>query len=82
MRCSPPGTIGGPRLNAADFQIGTSTALLATFEDVQPLLAGRPAAMHARRVAPSFPGRMPTGLPVRLAERLIAFRQALPLRSD
>ena len=57
------GTIGGAELNAADFQIGTSTALLATFEDVRPLLDGRPAAGHARRVAPGFPGRMPRVFP-------------------
>jgi glutathione S-transferase len=52
------GTIGGVEPNVADFQIGTSTALLATLEDVQPLLAGRPAAEHARRIAPDYPGRM------------------------
>jgi glutathione S-transferase len=57
------GTIGGARPNAADFQIGTSTALLGTFEDVQPLLAGRPADRHARRIAPGFPGRMPRVFP-------------------
>lgn len=57
------GTIGGAELNAADFQIGTSTALLATLEDVRPLLAGRPAAGHARRIAPGYPGRMPKVFP-------------------
>jgi glutathione S-transferase len=57
------GVIGGAELNAADFQIGTSTALLATMEDMQPLLAGRPALEHARRVAPAYPGRLPQALP-------------------
>jgi len=57
------GTIGGAEPNVADFQIGTSTALLATLEDVQPLLAGRRAAEHARRIAPDYPGRMPRTFP-------------------
>jgi glutathione S-transferase len=52
------GTIGGDELNAADYQIGTSTALLATIEDTRPLLEGRPAAEHARRVAPGYPGHV------------------------
>jgi glutathione S-transferase len=57
------GTIGGAQPNAADFQIGTTTALLATLEDVHPLLSGRPAAGHARRIAPGYPGRMPRVFP-------------------
>lgn len=56
------GIIGGAELNVADFQIGTSTALLATLEDAAPLLAGRPALEHARRVAPRYPGHMPSVL--------------------
>jgi glutathione S-transferase len=52
------GTLGGDELNAADYQIGTSTALLSTVEDVRPVLDGRPAAEHARRVAPHFPGHV------------------------
>jgi glutathione S-transferase len=57
------GTIGGAQPNVADFQIGTSTALLATLEDAQPLLAGRPALEHARRIAPGYPGRTPRVFP-------------------
>lgn len=57
------GTIGGDQLNAADYQIGTSTALLATLADVSPLLAGRPALDHARRVAPGYPGQTPKVFP-------------------
>jgi glutathione S-transferase len=53
------GTIGAGQLGVADFQIGTTTALLATLEDAAPLLAGRPALRHARRVAPHYPGHMP-----------------------
>lgn len=52
------GVIGAPELNAADFQIGTTTALLATMADFEPLLAGRPALEHARRVAPGYAGRL------------------------
>jgi glutathione S-transferase len=57
------GTIGAAELNAADFQIGTSTALLATMDDLRPLLEGRPALEHARRVAPAYPGRLRPVLP-------------------
>jgi glutathione S-transferase len=57
------GTIGGGELNAADFQIATSTALLATMDDLRPLLEGRPALDHARRVAPGYPGRLPRVFP-------------------
>lgn len=52
------GTIGAAQLNAADFQIATSIALLATLDDVRPLMEGRPASEHARRVAPGYPGRL------------------------
>lgn len=57
------GTIGGAQPNVADFQIATSTALLATLEDAQPLLAGRPALEHARRIAPGYPGHTPRVFP-------------------
>jgi glutathione S-transferase len=46
------GTIGGQRLNVADFQIGTTVRMLLAMEDVAPLVAGRPAEAHARRVLP------------------------------
>ena len=49
------GTIGGERLNAADWQIGTSVRLLHAMQDVRPLVAGRPAEAHARRVVPDYP---------------------------
>ncbi|HYP47032.1 MAG TPA: glutathione S-transferase N-terminal domain-containing protein [Thermoleophilaceae bacterium] len=50
------GTIGRPERNVADFQIATSVALLLTMEDLRPKLEGRPAAAHARAVAPDYPG--------------------------
>ena len=56
-------TIGGPELNAADFQIATSTALLATMADIRPLIEGRPALEHALRVAPGYPGYLPRVFP-------------------
>ncbi|MEA2420540.1 MAG: hypothetical protein QOE60_2746, partial [Thermoleophilaceae bacterium] len=49
--------------NAADFQIGTSTALLATLDDARPLLEGHPALEHARWVAPNYPGQTPKVFP-------------------
>jgi glutathione S-transferase len=57
------GTIGGAQPNVADFQIATSTGLLATLDDALPLLEGRPALAHARRIAPSYPGRTPRVFP-------------------
>jgi len=57
------GTIGGVRPNVADFQIGTSTALLATLDDARPLLEGHPALEHARRIAPGYPGQTPKVFP-------------------
>lgn len=57
------GTIGGPERNIADFQIGTSVAMLLTFDDVRPLIEGRPAERHAREIAPHYPGRLPPVFP-------------------
>ncbi len=57
------GTIGGSELNAADFQIGTSTALLASMEDVRSLMEGRPVLEHAARAAPGYRGRLPRVFP-------------------
>jgi glutathione S-transferase len=57
------GTIGRTELNAADFQIATSTGLLSTMDDLKPLLDGRPALEHTRRVAPGYPGHLPRVFP-------------------
>jgi glutathione S-transferase len=57
------GTIGGAELNAADFQIGTSAALLASMDDVRPLMEGRPVLEHAALAAPRYPGRLPRVFP-------------------
>jgi glutathione S-transferase len=50
------GTIGQRERNVADFQIATSVALLLTMEDLRPKIEGRPAAAHARAIAPHYPG--------------------------
>ncbi|MBS1871277.1 MAG: glutathione S-transferase [Actinobacteria bacterium] len=55
------GVMGGAEPNAADLQIAPSVRLLATMEDVRPLLAGRPALALAVRLFPSYAGRMPQG---------------------
>jgi glutathione S-transferase len=57
------GTIGGEQLNAADFQIAASIGLALTLDDLKPAIEGRPAGKLARRVVPSYPGRMPPVLP-------------------
>jgi glutathione S-transferase len=57
------GTIGGEVPNAADFQIGASTRLLMNLDDVRPAIEGRPAADHATRRFPAYPGRIPPVFP-------------------
>jgi glutathione S-transferase len=57
------GTIGGRQPNVADYQIATSIGLLSTLEDLRPLLDGRPALAHSRRIAPDYPGWTPKAFP-------------------
>jgi len=57
------GTLNGEELNAADFQIGTTTRVLLNFKQLRPLLEGRPAADHAMRIAPDFGVDVPLRLP-------------------
>jgi glutathione S-transferase len=57
------GTIGGDQINAADFQIGTTTRVLLNFPQLRPLLEGRPAAEHATRIAPKFGDVLPAEVP-------------------
>jgi glutathione S-transferase len=57
------GTIGGPEPNAADFQIATTLAAMLAFEDLIPMIEGRPAADLANRLVPPYPGRMPAVVP-------------------
>ena len=57
------GTIGAQELNAADFQIATSTRVLLNFPQLRPLIAGRPAEAHAMRIVPDFGREMPVTIP-------------------
>ncbi|HEX2129828.1 MAG TPA: glutathione S-transferase family protein [Solirubrobacterales bacterium] len=57
------GVINGLELNAADFQIGTTTRVLMNFSQLRPLIEGRPAAEHALRVAPDFGRPLPLEIP-------------------
>ena len=57
------GTIGDEEPNAADLQIGTSVRVLLSFEDLHPMVEGRPAEQLAMRVLPEYPGRTPAVIP-------------------
>lgn len=57
------GTIGGTEPNAADFQIGTTARVFVSFEDLSPLIEGRPAMELALRILPDYVGRTPSVLP-------------------
>lgn len=55
------GVIGGEQPNAADLQIGASLRSLLVLEDLHPLLEADGVADLARRVFPTWPGRVPAG---------------------
>jgi glutathione S-transferase len=58
------GRLGAAELNAADFQIAVNVAALMCFEDLAPLIEGRPAAELSRRVVPGgYRGRIGRVLP-------------------
>lgn len=57
------GTLNGEELNAADFQIAPSIRLAMTFQDLCPLIEGRPAGQLAMRVQPEIAGDFPPVLP-------------------
>ena len=57
------GVIGGEVPNAADYQIAPSLRLLLAFDQLRPLIEGRPAGAFATRVAPALPGPIPSVLP-------------------
>jgi glutathione S-transferase len=46
------GVLGGPQLNAADFMVAPSLALILYRPDVMPLFAGRPALELVDRLLP------------------------------
>jgi glutathione S-transferase len=57
------GVLNGPVLNAADYQLAPTLRLLTAFDDLGPALEGRPAAALAKRVMPSYEGRVPPAFP-------------------
>ena len=57
------GIIGGPEVNAADFQIASSVRALGLFTDLAPLIADHPAVSYARELFPDFPAGPPPLLP-------------------
>jgi glutathione S-transferase len=57
------GVIGGEEPNAADYQIATSVRLLTVFDQLRPLIDGRPAGAFARKVVPIYQGHIGPVLP-------------------
>jgi glutathione S-transferase len=57
------GLLGGPELNAADFQIAVNVAAIMTSDDLRPLVEGRPAGALARRVVGDYGGHIGRVLP-------------------
>lgn len=57
------GLLDGPELNAADFQIAVNISALMLADDLRPFIEDRPAARHARRVAPDYVGHIDAVLP-------------------
>jgi glutathione S-transferase len=70
------GTINGPQLNAADFQIAPSIGLAMTLDDLRPAIENRPAAELARRLVPNYPGKMPPVLPAEWLDPLTGAKAA------
>lgn len=52
------GVLGGPQLNAADFMVAPSLALILYRPDVMPLFAGRPALELVDRLLPEPAGQL------------------------
>jgi glutathione S-transferase len=66
------GVLGGPELNAADFQIAPSLRLALSLDDLRPAIENRPAGDLALRVVPNYPGKTPPALPAAWLEPLYA----------
>jgi len=64
------GLIGGPELNAADFQIAVNVSALMLSEDLRPFIEQRPCAAYAARVAANYEGHIPKALPYEWLEPL------------
>jgi glutathione S-transferase len=57
------GTLDADRPGAADAMIAPTTRAALMWEDLRPLIEGRPAAEHARRLVPHYPGAIPPVFP-------------------
>jgi glutathione S-transferase len=57
------GVLNAAEPGAADLMIAPSTRALLWWEELRPALEGRPAAEHARRVVPRYPGEIPPVFP-------------------
>jgi glutathione S-transferase len=57
------GVIGGEQPNAADYQIAPSVRLLMAFDQLRPLIEGRPAGDLALKLVPAFQGHIGPALP-------------------
>lgn len=55
------GVIGGEQPNVADLQLLSTVRLLATLEDLRPLIDARPAGAKARALFPEYAGATPAG---------------------
>jgi glutathione S-transferase len=55
------GVLGSETPNAADLQIGSTLALLRTFEDLRPQIDASPAGALASRWFADYPGSVPAG---------------------
>lgn len=64
------GTIGGAEPNAADFQIGTTTRVLAAFDDLRDAVEPTPAGQLGLRIFPDYPYRVARFLPHAWIEHL------------
>jgi glutathione S-transferase len=58
------GVLNADEPGAADLMIAPTTRTFLWWEDLRPLLEGRPAAEHARRLAPGFDAEIPPVLPL------------------
>jgi glutathione S-transferase len=57
------GVLNAEEPGAADLMIAPTTCAFLWWEELRPLLDGRAAADHARRVVPRFPGEIPPVFP-------------------
>jgi glutathione S-transferase len=66
------GVLNGDEPGAADLMIAPSTRAFLWWDDIRPVLEDRPAAEHARRVVPRYPGQIPSVFPPDAVEKLRA----------